>query len=91
MDTSHACTDALLSTHTLTTHSHTTSAHTNTQTRRQGALQFSFGPPPDTEGKQYAIETHLPPVHMGGPSVEELQDGMVQLVPGTYQFVFDQE
>lgn len=58
---------------------------------RQGAVQFAFGPPADTEGKSYAIETRLPTVAMGGPSVEELQEGMIQLVPGTYQIVFDQE
>jgi hypothetical protein len=58
---------------------------------RQGAVQFAFGPPAETGGKSYAIETRLPPVAMGGPSVEELQEGMIQLVPGTYQIVFDQE
>lgn len=58
---------------------------------RQGAVQFAFGAPPDTSGKSYAIETRLPPVALGGPSLEELQEGMVQLVPGTYQIVFDDE
>jgi len=59
--------------------------------RRQGAIQFAFGPPPDANEKSYAIETMLPPVHLGGPSLEELQEGQIKLVPGTYQIAFDEE
>jgi hypothetical protein len=58
---------------------------------RSGALQYVFGPPPETDGKAYAVETQMLPPAYGEPSVNQLQEGMVQLVPGTYQFAFDEE
>lgn len=59
--------------------------------RRHGAVQFAYGPPPDADGKSYAVQTKLLPTHLGGPSLEDLQEGMVQLVPGTYQIVFEDD
>lgn len=58
---------------------------------RQGAVQFAYGPPPDADGKSYAVQTRMLPAALGGPSVEELQEGRVQLVPGTYQIVFEED
>jgi hypothetical protein len=77
----HACTDAF----------GWTAALCCCYPRRHGAVQFAYGPPPDASGKSYAVQTKLLPTGLGGPSLEDLQEGMVQLVPGTYQIVFEDD
>jgi hypothetical protein len=53
-------------------------------------VQYVFGAPLETDGSD-AVETQMLPSAADEPSLAELQGGLPQLVPGTYQFAFDEE